>query len=182
MPPILYPVHLAFLELIIDPVCSIAFEAEPGEPAITKRPPRSASEHLFSRAIIFGGATKGLVVLAAALLVHFFLRQLGEDTDHARAVAFTTLIFANVCLILSLRSRTEPAWVFLRRPNLTLGWITLSLVTLSGLVLFTPAIATIFQFSSPHWDDVLASLLVAVVSLAGFEIAKAMRPLVGERH
>jgi Ca2+-transporting ATPase len=39
-PIILYPVHIAFLELIIDPVCSVVFEAEPEERNIMKRKPR----------------------------------------------------------------------------------------------------------------------------------------------
>jgi len=43
---ILEPIHVAFLELIIDPACSIVFEAEAEEADIMRRPPRSAVEHL----------------------------------------------------------------------------------------------------------------------------------------
>ena len=39
-PLILMPIHILFLQLIIDPACSLVFEAEPEEPGIMRRPPR----------------------------------------------------------------------------------------------------------------------------------------------
>src|SRR5262249_43555159 len=39
-PLILAPVHIAFLEMAIDPMCSIVFEAEPEEGDVMARPPR----------------------------------------------------------------------------------------------------------------------------------------------
>ena len=35
------PLHIAFLEMVIDPVCSIVFEAEGEEAGTTRRPPRA---------------------------------------------------------------------------------------------------------------------------------------------
>lgn len=175
MEPILWPVHLAFLELIIDPVCSIAFEAEPAEPSIMKRPPRPALNRLFSKSVLTAGMLEGTLVFLAVFVVYITVGKIGDIPDHARALAFATLIFANIGLILTLRSRTEPAWVFLKRRNPTLGWISLALIALSGLVLYTPKVVDIFHFSPPHGIDLGICAVVAALSLVGFEILKVIR-------
>ena len=175
MPPILWPVHLAFLELIIDPVCSIAFESEPAEPSIMKRPPRPAASRLFGKPVMFAGLLQGFAVLIAVFVVFVEIGKMGDSPDHARAIGFATLVFANIGLILTLRSRTEPAWEFLKRRNPTLGWIGLALVAMSGIVLYAPKVVDVFHFSSPHLIDLGICALVAALSLIGFEIAKLVR-------
>lgn len=175
IPPILWPVHVAFLELIIDPVCSIAFEAEPGEATLMQRPPRPAQGRLFGRAVVTAGLMEGVFVLIGVCIVYFTAMKMGETTDHARALAFATLIFANIGLILTLRSHTEPAWTFLKRPNPTLLWIGVALFALSGIVLYVPAAVSIFHFAQPHGTDLAISAGAAALSLAGFEAAKALK-------
>lgn len=175
MAPILWPVHLAFLELIIDPVCSIAFEAEPAESSIMKRPPRPALGRLFGRAVLTAGMLEGAFVLLGVFAVYVAIGKMGEVPDHARAIAFATLIFANIGLILTLRSRTEPAWTFLKRRNPTLGWIGLALVVMSGLVLYAPGVVTIFHFAPPHIADLGICAAIAALSLVGFEIFKVFK-------
>jgi P-type Ca2+ transporter type 2C len=173
--PILLPVHLAILQLIIDPVCSILFEAEPEDASIMQRPPRPLGAKLFGKAVVTRGLLQGLLVCAAAMVVYNFVGKMGAASDHARAVAFTTLIFANLGLILSLRSRTEPAWTFFKRPNPTLWWITAVLICVSGLILYVPKVVEIFHFVPPHLSDLAAGAGVAALSLFGFEIAKVVR-------
>ena len=68
-PLILLPVHVVFLELIIDPACSIVFEAQAEEPNTMNRPPRRLSERLFDRSLAVSSLCQGLVVLGLALLV-----------------------------------------------------------------------------------------------------------------
>jgi Ca2+-transporting ATPase len=48
-PPVFAPVHIVFMEMIINPACSIAFEAEPAERHIMQRPPRDPHEPLFGK-------------------------------------------------------------------------------------------------------------------------------------
>jgi Ca2+-transporting ATPase len=62
-PLILLPVHIVFLELIIDPVCWIVFESEPEEPDVMQRPPRRAAEPLFDRRTVVLSLQQGLGVL-----------------------------------------------------------------------------------------------------------------------
>jgi len=130
---------------------------------------------LFGKSVLTAGMLEGVFVMLATFVVYITVGRMGDVPDHARALAFATLIFANIGLILTLRSRTEPAWTFLKRRNPTLGWIGLALVALSGVVLYAPKIVDIFHFVPPHLIDLGVCALVAAVSLVGFEIAKVFR-------
>ncbi len=51
LPLIFFPLHIAFLEMVIDPVCSIVFEAEPAEPDAMRRPPRAPRRAALDRPV-----------------------------------------------------------------------------------------------------------------------------------
>jgi Ca2+-transporting ATPase len=100
-PLVLYPAHIAFLELIIDPACSTVFEAEPEEKNIMDRPPRSLKERLFGRKNFFYSFLQGLSVLAAVVFVFLWFYQGNPaNDDQARTLSFATLVIANILLIL----------------------------------------------------------------------------------
>jgi Ca2+-transporting ATPase len=162
------------LELVIDPVCSVVFEAEPEEAAIMKQPPRPLHAKLFGKSVLAAGITEGLLALLAVMLVYFTFGEMGNGIDHARAVAFATLIFVNVSLILSLRSRTERIWRGLKRPNQTLYWVGAVLFVVSGAVLYVPFLAKLFHFSPPHGTDLIAAAGIAILVLTLSETAKWM--------
>ena len=107
-PLLLWPVHIVFLELIIDPACSIIFEAEQEEKNVMNRPPKDINEPFF-------GARKDLVELFTryrnsghvVFAVYFFGLRMNYSEQEVRALAFTTLIAANIAVILSNRSWTR---------------------------------------------------------------------------
>ncbi len=101
---VLMPVHIAFLELIIDPACSVVFEAEPEEDDVMRRPPRSPEEPLFGRRTLLISLLQGLSVLIFVGLVFGFSHWRGQSDAEARALAFTTLVISNLALILTNRS------------------------------------------------------------------------------
>src|SRR5262249_61355892 len=59
LPMIFGPVHISFLEMVIDPVCSLVFEAEREEDDVMRRPPRGPDEPLFSGPLIGLGLLAG---------------------------------------------------------------------------------------------------------------------------
>ena len=172
MPLILAPIHIAFLELIIDPACSIVFEAEPGNPGLMEQPPRSVSEHLISpQQLILSLAQGGLVTLAAATF-YFWSLSNGVATDGARALAFIVLVVANAALIFPSRS-PESGW----RPMFTgltpvVPWVLGG--TLSGLLLIIciPVLAAAFAFQVPTLSHGMVALGIGVGMLFLFEITK----------
>ncbi|HET7872461.1 MAG TPA: cation transporting ATPase C-terminal domain-containing protein, partial [Terriglobales bacterium] len=84
------PLHVVFLELIIDPTCSIAFEAEPEESDVMRRPPRDPSERMFTGPRVMLSLLQGLTVTASVLLVYYFALHWGHDENDSRALAFST--------------------------------------------------------------------------------------------
>lgn len=178
VPAILWPVHLAFLELVIDPVCSIVFEAEPAEASIMARPPRPVAAQLFTRGVVVSGLLQGVLSLAAVLIMFFATTRMGERSDHARAVAFAGLLFINIALVLSLRSRTESVWrrVFSAKKssNKAMYWVFGVLATFSCIVLYVPAVSAAFHFISPHGSDLLIVAGVAMLLLIIFDAFKFM--------
>jgi P-type Ca2+ transporter type 2C len=173
-PLVLLPVHIVFLELIIDPACSVVFEAEAEEANVMNRPPRNPKEPLFGRRTIILSVLQGLWVLAIILAVYIMVRQRGGSAEEARALTFTTLIFANIGLILTNRSWTRNIWTILRSPNVALWWVLGGASVFLGLVLYIPFLRRLFQFSPMHVNDIIICFACGVVSILWFEVLKLL--------
>ena len=109
-PLVLSPVHIVFLELIIDPACSIAFEAEPEESDVMNRPPRDPQEPLFGAKKICSSLLQGSIVLLAVLAVLGFALYRGHSEAAARAASFVTLVLGMLGLIFANRSMSRHAF------------------------------------------------------------------------
>jgi Ca2+-transporting ATPase len=174
-PLILLPVHIVFLELIIDPACSIVFEAEPEEPGSMHRAPRKAAEPLLSRRRIVLSTLQGLSVLLVVFLVFATARYREESETTARTLAFAILVIGNLMLILTNRSWTRPIVATLRTPNRALGWVILGAATMLVLVIYVPFLQTLFRFSPLHLHDIAVCIAGGVASLLWFEGWKLLR-------
>jgi Ca2+-transporting ATPase len=172
LPFMLSPIHIAFLEMVIDPVCSIAFEAEAEERDLMQRPPRAADSRLLSPSMMAFSLLQGglaLVALAVVLVV-----GIGRDmpTDELRALMFTSLVLTNVGLIVVNRSFSSSLSVALRRPNFFL-WFLLSVVAVVLTIALTwPPAMDLFQFGPLHADDLGVSLLATVGLILSLEALK----------
>ncbi len=173
-PLILGPVHIAFLELIIDPACSIVFEAEEEEGGIMRRRPRSSTESLFQRRFVGLSVLQGVGMLAIALAIFAVAYSRGQGEADARALTFTALVLMNLVLIATDRSRSLGVWESLRRPNPAMWWVTGSALVLLALVLYVPWLRTLFQFSTLHGADIVLCLEAGVAGGVWFEAMKRM--------
>jgi Ca2+-transporting ATPase len=178
-PLVLMPVHIVFLELIIDPACSIAFEAEPEEPGSMQRAPRKAGEPLLSRRRIVMSVLQGLSVMFVVFLVFAVARYRGESDTTARTLAFAILVIGNLMLILTNRSWTLPIVATLRTPNRSLWWVVLGAFALLILVIYVPFLQALFRFSPLHLPDIAVCLAGGVASLLWFEGWKLVRNKAG---
>jgi Ca2+-transporting ATPase len=171
-PLVLLPVHIVFLELIIDPACSIAFEAEPEEPDLMERPPRRTSERLLERHTIVGALLQGLLAAVLACGVLAFSVWSGHADGHSRALAFSTLVVTNLGLILANRSRTQSVLSTLRVPNPALWWVVGGALAVLLLTLTVPPLRTIFSFGAPAARDLAVLVVAGSVALLGFDAVK----------
>ncbi|OPX63100.1 cation-translocating P-type ATPase [Methanoregula sp. PtaB.Bin085] len=172
MPLILLPVHIVFLELIIDPACSIVFESEKEEADVMHRPPRRVDERLFTKRSILLSILQGTVVLMVVMGVYFMALARGFGEPETRTLAFTAIVFANLSLILTNRSWQETITSTIRTPNRALVWVfSLTLVCLA-LVLFVPALRELFRFGPVPLPDLVMCAAAGGASVTWFEIYK----------
>jgi len=174
-PLVLLPVHIVFLELIIDPSCSVIFEAEREETDVMNRPPRDPGERLFGMRTILLSVLQGAIVLLVALAVFGGAMYSGRGEAEARALSFTTLIAANLGLILTNRSRSRTILEILRSPNSAQWWVLGGATIFMGLVLTVPFLRDLFRFDRLHPDDVLFCLAAGATSVLWFEGVKLFR-------
>jgi Ca2+-transporting ATPase len=173
-PLLLLPVHIVFLELIIDPSCSLIFEAEGAEANVMNRPPRNPNERLFSMATVGLSVLQGLSVLVACLGV-FLLARADHTPEAARALTFGTLVVAFVVIILVNRSWTRSLLAMLRVPNAALTWVVIGTAGFLAVVLFIPFAQRLFRFAPLHATDLFLSLGAGIVCVLWFELVKFVR-------
>ncbi|MCK9209897.1 MAG: cation-translocating P-type ATPase [Ignavibacteriaceae bacterium] len=175
---ILFPIHIVFLELIIDPACSVVFETEKEEPDLLSRPPRSVNEPLFGRRNLIISLFQGLAVLLSVSIVYFTAFEMGKGDNEARALAFTTLILANLGLILSNRSWKENIFKILLIKNTAFYLISIGAILFLGIVLYVPQVTNLFRFSYLHFEDMMIVLLAVLFCIVCVELIKITNRLV----
>ena len=174
-PMILEPVHVAFLELIIDPACSIVFEAEQEEADVMQRPPRSATQHLFDKQMVMMSLLQGFGILVILLAIFAAALYRGQGGEDARALTFTALVIANIALIATNRSWSLSIFAILRKPNPAMWWVAGSALVFLALVLYVPFLKALFHFSTLHPNDIALCVGAGAASLAWCETLKAFQ-------
>lgn len=173
-PLVLLPMHVVFLELIIDPACSVVFEAESAEENIMNRPPRNPNDPLLNRRVILLSVMQGVCVLLIILAVFAFALYRGMGENESRALAFTTLIIANIGLILTNRSWSGTIVSTLEKPNKALWFVLGGAAIFLGLALYLPVLQKMFRFAQLHAGDIIVCLLAGAISIVWFEVYKIM--------
>ena len=175
-PLLLLPIHVVFLELIIDPACSVIFEAENAEPNTMNRPPRNPTERLFNLRSVGLSILQGASVLGVLLAVFWIAGRLGHaNNDARRALVFATLVVANIGLILTNRSWSRTIVSMFKEPNAALWWVVGGAAVMLAVVLNVPFLCNLFHFSQLHATDVLLCIVAGVVSIAWFELLKLLK-------
>jgi len=172
-PMVLMPVHILFLQLIIDPACSIVFEAEPLEANAMRVPPRRPDARLFDRQVLLRGALQGCGLFGIVLMAYLLARSDSGSDETARALAFAVLVVGNLVLIhanrtWTTRSGPAPSW------NVAFGWIVLGTGVLLALVLGVPAISRLFLFATPSAALLSSGAALCLGALVWFEATKRL--------
>jgi Ca2+-transporting ATPase len=175
LPLILWPVHIVFLELIIDPACSIIFEAEKEEENVMSRPPKEIDEPFFGAKKILLSCTQGIGILLICLAVYFIGLNLDYTENAARTLTFVTLIVSNIAVILSNRSWTSGIFKILITPNKAVKWVVGGAVVFLLLILNIPFLLNLFQFEKVGFTELMICVVAGFLSIIWFEIYKRIR-------
>ena len=179
LPIVLLPAHIAFLELVIDPACSTVFEAVAEEKDVMKRPPRSLRDPLFSKKTVLLSFLQGASALAAVLGVFLLALFLKKGEMEARTLAFATLVFANLTLIVTNLSWTRGFISIIGERNIALWSVAAVTLPALGAVIFIPPLRAVFHFSVLSPLELVLTLASGMLSVLWFEWYKKLsRPRV----
>ncbi len=172
LPIVLGPIHIAFLEMVIDPVCSLVFEAETEEDDVMQRRPRSPDQPLFSRALIGWSVLQGVIALAPVAAIYVIATLRGMPAPEVRALTVFSLVLVIVSLIFVNRSFSASLATALGRRNPALVWVLLAVAVVLGATLFWPAASALFGFGPLHADDLALTVGAGAIVLVVLEALK----------
>ena len=175
-PLVLLPIQIAFVELIIDPVCSIVFESEPIDENIMNRNPRDVNKEIFGKSEIKIAVSQGLINLVAILSVYLWSIWDNQSDKEIKTLTFATLVLSNLATIFINRSWTLTTFAVMRqRKNKIMNWaVSIAFILLVIITSFAP-ISQIFGFVQLpiiHW---LIAIGAAIAGVAWFELFKLLQ-------
>lgn len=163
-PLVFFPLHILFLEFVIDPACAFVFEADAESPDIMRRKPRHTKEKLFSKTLLRRALILGFTILAIELIL-LGVAQAVTDERSARTIVFTGLVIANLTLIFVSRSQSASLVTLYVRTNKIYWWIVGITVLTLGLAVYVPMVAEVFAFAPPNPFHVVAAALAVSISV-----------------
>jgi Ca2+-transporting ATPase len=174
LPLIFWPLHIAFLEMVIDPMCSIVFEAESEEGDIMRRPPRDPKRTLFGFGPIVWSLAQGTIVLVFVATLFIVALRSGLPEDDARALTFAALVATNLGLVLVNRSQGAALGAAFRRKNPALWWVAGATAMILAAIIVLRPVRVLFHFGPLHADDITVALAIGVIVLVALNAGKLL--------
>jgi Ca2+-transporting ATPase len=159
-PVLLLPIHVVVLELIIDPACSLVFEAEPLASDGMRTPPRRSDTPLFSPAAVLRALAVGGVALLAVVIVQLIGHGLGASDPALRLAGIATLVVGNLVMLQWFRGRFGRA----SQVNAAFEGLLFGVCALALVALAVPRLSEAFGFpAAPEMRWALVALGVPMV-------------------
>lgn len=176
LPIFFFPIHIALLELIIDPACSVVFEQEEAEAGIMKKPPRKLSERLMDGSTFLRSVTQGLGVLLIVFVTYILSLNFGQSVEAARTIAFTALVLSNLFLIVANLSYLPRLGHVIKDRNRPMIIVTIVSLTIVASAIFWAPLRNIFHFSLIDWSGLLFAVGAAIIAAVWLEGLKVILP------
>jgi Ca2+-transporting ATPase len=171
-PIMLYPIHIVFLELLIDPSCSVVFESEKEEENIMKQKPRSSKEHLLWKRTIFVSLVQWFFSLVMVIAILKFALSMWWTDQVARTMTFATLIIGNISLILVNRSWSKNMFAMLKVKNPALLPVIIWALVFLLWAIYIPWLQKIFNFANITAIQLIIAISAGLISVIRFEWVK----------
>jgi P-type Ca2+ transporter type 2C len=175
LPPMLTPIHILFLEMIIDPACAIVFETEAPEANVMQRPPRNTSQTIFDYGSLLLPVMQGVGLFAVVAGLYVGLQTLDYSQTFATTVAFGAMILGNLLLVVISRSRNKSFFQTLKLPNSAQYWISGVAIGLFLIIVSIPFLRDRFKFTELTATSGMLIFLAGIISLSWFEAVKHLK-------
>jgi Ca2+-transporting ATPase len=173
-PLFLFPVHVVFLEFVIDPACTLVYEAEESDAEAMRRPPRDPRAPLFNLHMLGVSLALGATMLGAVLAVYAWALASGMPEGETRAMGFAAIVVANVALLFVTRSRSRSVVQTLREPNPALWWITAGALGALLASIYIAPVAAVFRFAPISAAELAAAAAAGVLGVSWYEVRKLL--------
>ena len=171
-PVMLMPMHVVLIEMIIDPMCTFAFESEPEEKDLMLQAPRPMNDLLVAMPQLLLGAFQGLLLLLACLFVFRISLSMHYSDELARTLAFLTLTGGNLAMIRVIASRTWVLKSFFGSSRSSYWLITAMATTVVTVCIYLPWLRSIFGFEVPSIEQAVIAIISGIVAGFGIELVK----------
>lgn len=173
-PILLGPIHIALIEMIIDPVCSLVFEAETEEPGVMKRPPRAPDGALMPRSLLAWSAAQGAIAFSAIAALLVWTERGGAGGDDLRSLAVFSLVACILMLVLVNRSFSASLSKAVLRPNIALAVVVTAIGFVLALVQFVPPVRALLSFGMLGVSETAYAVLTALLVFLLLETMKRL--------
>jgi len=182
LPLILFPLHIVFLELIIDPSSSIAFETTEGDKDLMLKPPRKLNQPFLNTNVLFFSLVQGTIILLGCITLILLTRYLNLAENTSRTITFITLVISNIGLMFVNLNGSENMWNSITRSTDTVKLIVLGTVILLIATLYIPSLRSLFLFSGLKFNEVFISLLSAFLIISCIELFELIVRKMGNKN
>ena len=170
------PVHLLFINLLTDSLPALAIGMEPAERDVLSEKPRNPKGGILERRFMVLLLGQGALIAVCTMIS--FEVGLKESAALASTMAFATLTLARLFHGFNCRSRHSIVKIGFRRNRYSLGAFALG-VLLLALVLFVPALKTLFEVETMNGMQLGCVGVMAVLPTFVIQNFKVVREVFG---
>ncbi len=178
-PALLLPVQIVLLELLIDPACSVVFEAQPEETDNMNRRPRAPGSSPFARGNVLEGVAQGTGVAAILVIGYAALRSAGVVQELDRTSIFISLIVSVMLLTVANRSRSARLASCFDARNPWIWRMAIAVVLMLVAAILVDPLRRILGLAIPDVSGIAVAIVMSILVLAWLE---ALRGIMQWRH
>ena len=175
LPVPLLPIHLLWINLVTDGLPALCLAADPVDPDVMKRRPRSPQDRMTDRRFLSRLTLSGMVTATVSFGIYFHGLATGS-LEAARSMAFTSIVFIELLKAFSFRSETKTVWQMPPLANLQLVVVSAASVGLQIWAHHNSLLGRFLQITLPPWTERWLLLALAFIPLTALEAAKLIHP------
>ena len=171
---LLEPVHILFLQMIIDPACAFVYETETAEKDLMHREPRNINEAFMSASFLTLSIFQGIGLWFAIIIVfgiHLYRPDLMNSSE-VTGMIFISLALGSMALMISKRSNQQSLWQILKNPSKAQTWLLVCMSLSLILIIQFDFLREEFKFSLLNTHQAILIALVSIATLGWFEWVK----------